>query len=55
MLEKRLTPFLSTTSLQGVVESDKVTSELPLLQTEQSQFSIASVKCVQFGDVTRDK
>ena len=31
-------PHLSTTSFQGVVESDKVSPEPPLLQTKQAQF-----------------
>ena len=32
-------PHLTTTSLQVVVEGNKVTPELPLLQTEQSELS----------------
>ena len=35
--EKRLTPQLTTTSLQVVIESNEVSPEPPLLQTEQSQ------------------
>ena len=35
---RRSQPHLSTTSFQVVVESDKVTPEPLLLQTEQSQF-----------------
>ena len=32
-------PHLPTTSLQAVIESNKVSPEPPLLQTEQSHFS----------------
>ena len=35
--EKRPTPHLTTTSFQGAVESDKVSPQPPLLQTEQPQ------------------
>ncbi|RMC09604.1 hypothetical protein DUI87_13390 [Hirundo rustica rustica] len=37
-LEKETNPQLSTTTLQEVVESDKVTSESPFLQAKQPQF-----------------
>ncbi|RMC15821.1 hypothetical protein DUI87_08025 [Hirundo rustica rustica] len=37
-LEKETGPQLSPTTLQGVVESDKITSESPFLQAKQPQF-----------------
>jgi len=36
--EKRLSPHLTTTSFLVAVDSDKVSPELPFLQTKQSQF-----------------
>ena len=36
--DKRLTPHLATISFQVIVESDKVSTQPALLQTEQSQF-----------------